>query len=250
MINILSSKYSFTSAKILRGLMEEISGERIRLTTKPERLKTVSVRYGNSFGKFTKDTIVNSPVFISYCANKLAFSKLLLENGFYTPEYKKLKQDLEFPVLIRETLSGSGGKGIILCRDLEEFNSSWVRGFWTKYIKTAFELRVHVLDGNIVRIFRKDEMESSEFPIRNNVTCHFSLKNPEKYPKLGTLISNLHGLFNDERFNMNAKFYALDIGWDAIKKEYFIFEANSAPGLNEHTANLYAEFILNNMEVT
>jgi len=227
--------------------MKEISGQKIRLTTKPERLTKVDVRYGNSFGKFDKDTLLNSPEFISCCSNKLAFSQLLLSNGFYTPEYHKLKQDLEFPALIRETLTGSGGKGIILCKDLDEFNNNWVRGFWTKYITTAFELRVHVLNGNIARIFRKDEREPSEFPIRNNASCHFSLKDVEKYPKLSNLISNLNGLFNEK---MMTGFYALDIGWDSNKKEYFIFEANSAPGLNEHTANLYAEFLLNNMEVT
>jgi hypothetical protein len=38
-------------------------------------------------------------------------------------------------------------------------------------------------------------------------------------------------------------YYAADIGWDSNRKEYFIFEFNSAPGLNENTAKVYAEFL-------
>jgi hypothetical protein len=45
-------------------------------------------------------------------------------------------------------------------------------------------------------------------------------------------------------------FFALDLGWDNNKKEYLVFEANSAPGLNEHTADIYADFILNKINST
>jgi glutathione synthase/RimK-type ligase-like ATP-grasp enzyme len=246
MINILSSRYSFPSARLLKNTLTSLTEDRIKVTATPEKLKRVDIRFGNSFGNYKEDTKLNSPEFISFCSNKLIFSSLLLTNGFYTPIYRR-DMDLIFPLLIRKTLSGSGGRGIILCKDKKEFDLNWNTDHWTEYINTQFELRVHVLDGEIVKIFKKEEEKSSEFPIRNNASCHFSLKDTENYPKLYSLIKTLNDLFTSK---MGCGFYALDVGWDSKKKEYFIFEANSAPGLNENTANIYAEFLLKNLEVT
>ena len=91
MINILCSSYSFPSGRILKDLIVEKTGEKVRLTSHPEillkRKETPSIRYGNSFGIFKRETGLNSPEFIQKCASKLAFSKLLLDAGLYTPEY-------------------------------------------------------------------------------------------------------------------------------------------------------------------
>jgi D-alanine-D-alanine ligase-like ATP-grasp enzyme len=42
-------------------------------------------------------------------------------------------------------------------------------------------------------------------------------------------------------------YFGLDAGWDANKKEYFIYEINSAPGLNERSAFEYACFMYEEM---
>ena len=47
----------------------------------------------------------------------------------------------------------------------------------------------------------------------------------------------------DNWFYFNGKFYTLDVAWDAEKKKYFAFEANSASGLNAQTAAVYAEYL-------
>lgn len=253
MITLLCNLTSFTSGKILRDILSEMRGEKVKLTTYPENLmrkKLIpNIRYGSSGGIFNADTHLNSSEFIRLCSNKLVFSRYLGEN-FYTPTYirdtESLTDDL-FPVLIRQNLSLSGGKGIILCKDRNEFTANWRNNYWTKYIYTDYELRVHVLGGNIVKIFKKELVEDAELPIRNNATCHFSIRNIEKYPKLTALVNSLEEYFKSS--NLRYGFYALDIGWDSKSKKYFIFEANSAPGLNEHTATEYAEYINENLEV-
>lgn len=245
---ILCNHNIFPSTRILRDSIFSLSGKRFLITGYPERCKNYPIiRYGNSFGNFSKEIGLNSPAFISLCANKKMFSELLLHNSFYTPEYRKDK-DLEFPLLIRQTLFGHGGEGIILCKNEEEFKQNWRDNYWTKYIPTQFELRVHVLGDKIVKIFRKDSIEKEEFPIRNNATCHFSIRDPEKYSKLKELINDLNILFSLVE-GVNFGFYALDVGWNSDRKEYFIFEANSAPGLNEHTANVYADFLCNRLNL-
>jgi glutathione synthase/RimK-type ligase-like ATP-grasp enzyme len=44
-------------------------------------------------------------------------------------------------------------------------------------------------------------------------------------------------------------FYALDIGRDATNHRYFIFEANSAPGINENTVELYADYFIDKLHL-
>jgi D-alanine-D-alanine ligase-like ATP-grasp enzyme len=64
----------------------------------------------------------------------------------------------------------------------------------------------------------------------------------EKYPKLIKSVENLCTI------PVFAKgYYGLDAGWQPDKKEYFIFEINSAPGLNERSAFEYACFIYEEM---
>jgi glutathione synthase/RimK-type ligase-like ATP-grasp enzyme len=249
-MRILASKRSLPSARLLRDQLQNLSGKRFILSIHPERLKAPpNIRYGNSGGVFDESS-VNSAEFVRLCADKKQFSDLMRECEIAAPEFFRAPMENTydgFPVLIRESLHLSGGKGIILVCSYDEFRENWRTGYWwTPYIPTKYELRVHVLGGEIARIFRKEFAEGDEqpeFPIRNNACCHFSLRNPNNYPKVSSLVEKLNEILGTDCF------YALDIGWNPVRKEYIIFEANSAPGLNENTSTLYAEFILRRMEV-
>ncbi len=234
---ISTNSHSFPSARILRDKIFELTGIKFILVKSGNLIKKPDIRFGDSFNKFDDDTKYNSPEFISLCANKYKFSKLLLENDLYTPEFRKDKPDI-FPLLIRTNLFLSGGRGIIICKNEDEFSSEWNPSYWwTPFIRTNFEIRAHVLGREVKRIFRKSLENENEYPIRNNAICHFSLTNIEKYPKLNETINSLNNILGVENF------YALDIGWDSNNKKYFIFEANTAPGLNDNTAQVYAEFL-------
>ncbi|KKM82529.1 hypothetical protein LCGC14_1318620 [marine sediment metagenome] len=167
------------------------------------------------------------------------------ENSIYSPIYHSNDKPDKFPVVLRTSLSLSGGRGISVVKNIDEFNERFTR-WWTPYISTRFELRVHILGEYIVKIFKKelnDENDSSTI-IMNNENCHYCLRRIGAYPKLDNIISSLHSL--DE---FNGKFYSLDIGWDSKKKIYFIFEANSASGLNDNSSKLYAEYLVREMNL-
>jgi glutathione synthase/RimK-type ligase-like ATP-grasp enzyme len=244
MIKILTST-SLPSAKILALELQSLVNERVLVTTHPERIKvnTKMIRYGNSdFPSLAGDIYLNSANFIQLCSNKRTLSNLLNEYGFFTPLFfPHFNRPESFPVIVRDSLSTFGGRGIHVCNNINEFNQH--NATWTPFIKTQFELRVHILGGEVKRIFKKeydlDEPES-EYPIRNlSNGYHFSLKELEHYPKVIDLFSKISEV--EEIGNEN--YYAADIGWDSNKKEYFIFEFNSAPGLNDNTAKVYAEFL-------
>lgn len=236
---LYTNKRTLPSARILRDSIYNLTGIRLVVTSREDHIKPIDqifIRYGNSTSHSVKDTSLNSPKFIQIASSKMSTSNLLLSNGIYTPEYFR-NNNPTFPCLIRQTLYGMGGKGIIYCKDIETFRANYSAGnYWTPYVFTDFELRVHVFNEMILRIFRKEPTTDS--PIRNNDTCHFSLKNPERFVKLLPVIEKLYDIFSANGLQNN--FYALDIGWDSKKKEYFTFELNSAPGLNENTADIYA----------
>lgn len=249
MIKILTHPYSLISGRILKNSLEELLKQRIIVTKNPSRIRgdDYLIRYG--YSEFSLgNNIGNDPEFISLVSNKKYLSNLIKEK-IYTPEFSQGIPEV-FPVLIRTSLTSSGGRGIIVCKNLEEFNANWMKGFyWTPYIPTTFELRVHVVNGKVVKIFKKISLEieeSDSLPIRNLKNgYHFSLVSLGNYPKVSDVVNVL------ETFSEigGQLFYAADLGWDYTNKKYFLYEINSAPGLNSNTAQLYAQAIVDKLGV-
>lgn len=242
MLKILSNT-SFVSARILAEELRNL-GENCLSTRRPERIRTrdLVIRYGSTEIHEGTDTL-NTLEVIRTCSNKLNFSNLMQEEDIYSPIfYRGTPRENQYPLIVRTTLNSYGGKGMILINNSNEFHYN-NNVYWTPYIETQFELRVHVLGGRIIRIFKKEDGEGYIRTSGNG--WHFSLKENGSYPKVNLVVQKI---CNIPRF-ANA-FFALDLGWNPVNKQYLVFEANSAPGLNEHTANLYAEYILNKINTT
>lgn len=238
---ILTYRYCFPSARILRDTIEDKIGKRILITADPNRIRRLTLRYGNSDPVSCKDTQFNSPEFINLCSDKKTFSDFLLKRNFFCPKFSReapTKED--YPLIIRTTLNSTGGRGIIVCRNEEEFKNNWVSyAWWTRFIHTSSEYRLHILGGEIKKIQRKIGEDDEEFPIRNlSNGYHFSIReNLEAFPNTVELVNQLNEV-------LVGKFYSLDIGVERDSKKIFIFEANSASGLNENTAEVYADYLI------
>jgi hypothetical protein len=105
---------------------------------------------------------------------------------------------------------------------------------------------VHVLGGEFAKVYKKEPIETeSEFPIRNSYNLyHYSNKSGFKsWNKLMELQERLRPI-------LTGSFYALDVGWDTVNKRYFIFEANTAPGITAATAGLYADYLIGKLGLT
>lgn len=207
------------------------------------------IRYGNPYPTVAK-TNYNTPEFIELCVFKSRFSKFMNEKGFYAPVFHSGGKPEEFPVLIRKSLTGTGGKGIVIVKNMEEFEQQFESPyFWTPFVKMSSEFRVHVLGGNFIKIFKKiittPGVEEAEYPIRNVASgYHYARKemHKENFKVLRQLEEKLREVFP-------TGFYGLDVGWDVINKRYFIIEANSAPGLNTQTVKMYAEYLVKELEL-
>ena len=241
MIKVLSNT-SFISARILTDELRKL-GEICFSTRKPEKIKRHDyvIRYGSTELHEGINTL-NSIETVRTCSNKLLFSNVMQENDIYTPIfYRRIPRSEEYPIIVRTTLNSYGGRGMNFISNERDFHYTNV--YWTPYIETSFELRVHILGGRIIRIFRKEDGEG--YIRTSNNGWHFSLRENERYPKINPVVEKI---FYTPMFS--TCFMALDLGWDPHRKEYVVFEGNSAPGLNEHTANLYAEYILDKINNT
>lgn len=255
-MKILTHKSCIVSAKLLRDHIAQIVGRDMLVTTNASKIRGPFIRYGCADEVEGEDTEYNSAEFIRLVSNKSAFSELLKQNNIPTPIFYRRSKPVDYPVLIRKTLTSSGGRGIVVCPDKQTFDANYEAGdHWTPFVPTQFELRVHVIDGKVAKIFKKifrpdlaadheneqddgmPEAQEPNLPIRNlDKGYHYKVRPLETYPKIHELVKNLHP-------HLKGKFYTLDVGWDTINKRYFVFEANSGSGLNTNTAAVYADYL-------
>jgi len=248
---------SFISAKILADAISAKMERRIYPTSNLSKIhpRDKIIRYGSTENILNTaiDLNLNPIEFIGLCIHKEVLADLLINNNIMSVSFYKdtVEKPETYPVLIRTTLNASKGKGINVIYNEEEFNKTWKTNyFWTDFIKTQFELRVHVLGGEIARIFKKvpisDYENENEFPIRNlHNGYHFAIRNEDYYEKVFDLVSKLNEI---PKIGKDC-FYAMDIGWSKENKNYVVFELNTAPGLNENTAEVYSNFLIDKLDL-
>ena len=136
-----------------------------------------------------------------------------------------------------------GGIGVRIIETKDDYENGSPVLDWTYWYDFKFELGVHILGGEIVKVFKKlrnDELEEEKFPIRNTQRgYHFSLREnwKERYRGLEKFVKKLYEI-------IPIKFARLDIGYD--NDGYRLIEINSAPDLsqNQNTLNLYANYLV------
>ena len=147
----------------------------------------------------------------------------------------------EYPIIVRTELNRGGGIGIIVCENEEQFRP-YYHNSWTHWYNFQFELGVHILGGEISRVFkkvRKGGLEEEKYPIRNtNRGYDFKLRDVSYYRGLPRFVEKVYEIFP-------IQFARLDIGYDEETGGYRLIEINSAPDLSQNinTLNCYAEFL-------
>ena len=253
---ILTSSTSMPSAKALRDAIERITGRHYLVTNREGVAQNCVARYGGSIMVPGLDSGLNSVERIACLGNKSSFARAISgpDKPYEVPVFHvQSNEPTEFPVLVRETLTGYGGVGIHIVHNIEEFNAIWRRGWWwVHYYQFTSEYRVHVAGGRVLRVFEKvrsEGLETEEFPIRNSDRgYHFSLV---ERPRFGESIRRaVESICSIPMFSQG--FFALDMGGivgsqrENRPARLIIIEGNSAPGLTENdtTADMYAGYIV------
>lgn len=176
--------------------------------------------------------------------NKFEVLFTLQKCGLNVPKVWKSDDDIEdckYPIIGRE-FNHSKGTDIKLIRNKDELWENWENeesDYYMQLINKIAEYRVHVLGGKVPSIGKKKPKEGEEQDdiVWNDVRGYKHIeyrKSGYIYPKLAEV-----GIRAVEALKLD--FGAVDVIVDEHHKIY-VLEVNSAPGLIERRADLYAEY--------
>jgi len=211
------------------------------------RRKDVIINWGNStpphFRWMEQD--LNKPYAIALASNKLETFREFRSNSFTevpdwttNPEEAQHWLDLGLKTYCRRLLSSHSGNGIVICNDGDKLVSA---PLYTLHTKHKHEYRVHVFRDQILDVQQKKKKlgYGNGNGIRNHsngwVYARAEIAPTEELLSSARRAVNLLGL----------DFGAVDIGHRLIDNKFFVFEVNTAPGLEGTTLDKYAKAIYN-----
>jgi len=219
---------------------------RVRPTYNAKR-KDVIVNWGSSnpphFRWMEQD--LNKPHAIALACDKLKTFTTLYQAGFtdipnFTTELDDACDWAESSkVYCRTTLTEHSGRGIVIATHKSDVV---IAPLYTKHTKHKDEYRVHVFKGEVLDVQKKKKrngFNGSSTGIRNHssgwVYARNDIANPDMLCPIAIQAVNLLGL----------DFGAVDIGHRLIDNKFFVFEVNTAPGLEGTTLDKYSKAIYN-----
>jgi carbamoylphosphate synthase large subunit len=239
-VKVFPYKAGSRSAK---ALAEAIGGRVLKRQGSAYRFKEgdLVINWGGRDCPFKGRGVANQPDAIEPAANKLTAFQAFKEADVSIPRFWTNKNDIPddaFPVMCRTKLQAHSGEGIVVAERRDQLVNA---PLYTQYMKKKHEYRVHALrapgkDTSIIicqRKAKKHDVEDANFMIRN-------LANGFVY----VIDDNPPQVVIDESFKAleatGLAFGAVDVIYNENQKKAYVLEINTAPGLEERTAQAYA----------
>jgi len=207
----------------------------------------VIVNWGNStpphFRWMEQD--LNKPQAIALASNKLnTFLEYRTKSFKDVPDWTTNPNeaqhllDLGIKVYCRTSLMGHSGRGIVIC---ERGDRLPIAPLYTFHTKHKYEYRVHVFKDKVldVQMKRKRNGSLGGSGIRNHANGWVYTR-AEILPSEELLSSSIKAVKL-----LGLDFGAVDIGHRLIDNKLFVFEVNTAPGLEGTTLDKYSKAIYN-----
>jgi hypothetical protein len=207
------------------------------------------VNWGNSHPPHFRwmEQDLNNPHAIAIACNKLETFRKFRDNSFThvpqwttNPDEAQHWLDLGLTFYCRHTLTGHSGRGIEIIRDGDFVVPS--APLYTEYTKHKDEYRVHIFKGKVIDVQKKKKrlgFNGSSSGIRNHsngwVYARSDVAIPDMLCSIAIQAVDLLGL----------DFGAVDIGHRIRDNKFFVFEINTAPGIEGSTLDAYAQAIKN-----
>lgn len=196
------------------------------------------INWGASDCPFNGRGVANQPAAIDPASNKLKCFEAMKVAGVNIPKFWTNKKDIPadaYPIMCRTKLQSHSGEGIVVAERPDQVVNA---PLYTQYIKAENEYRVHVLrapgkETSIIAVQRKAKRHNAEradFKIRNlaNGFVYVMEDNPPA----------------DVVKQAKAALEASDLAFGAVDikgaKKAYVLEINTAPGLEDRTAQAYA----------
>jgi RimK-like ATP-grasp domain len=187
-----------------------------------------------------KGSYLNKPSAIGRACSKLATLGTLKQHDVRTVEWSEYwTQALDwledgFLVYARTKLSGHSGKGIVIMNNVYGFVPA---PLYTKFLGHDREFRIHVLKGTVMDAVEKKQRDSdipADMYIRSNKRgWKFNRKVIIPQDVLDQAVKAVKALCLD--------FGAVDVGYKSDENKAYVFEVNTACGLEGTTLIKYTE---------
>jgi glutathione synthase/RimK-type ligase-like ATP-grasp enzyme len=243
------SKSALALAKGTESLLIRLEGSKF----KPSAKKLV-LNWGSSslpaHWEGTGVKVINHPNKTSRATNKKTFFEDMAAAGVSIPRFTTDKEVARSyfdtgakMVFARTVLNGHSGVGIVVVNSKEELDAIAPGTLLVEYIPKRHEYRIHTKgDGTVFSIQQKKrDMDIPEdkvnFKIRNHDNGFIFARNDIDVPP------NVLEEASKAAKASGLDFGAFDIIYNERKKQPFVLEANTAPGLSGTTVNDYITMI-------
>lgn len=218
--------------------------------TAPDGEINLLIRWGSSAAVAKNPRkVLNKKESVALSADKLNSLIKMREQNIPVPktlalsELQKLtiaevmERGLRFPVLARRP-SHTRGRDILLCLQNRDLRRAirWDKTFLVEYIPTDREYRVHVFNGEVIRISQKVLMSREEYcPYMRNDDHNHTFRNPRK-----ALTAHQQEVAVNAVKVLGLDFGAVDMVI-ADDGNPFVLEVNTGPSLIENGAEIYEQ---------
>lgn len=189
--------------------------------------------------------VLNHPEYVHIAANKLLTYNTLDDANFeHIPEWTTNKSvaegwvNADYRVYCRTQLTGHSGSGIVIA----DSNTPLVNApLYTRSVKSKYEYRIHVFKGEVLDVQQKkkrlDWEGTSIYGIRN-------ASNGWVYAREGVECNSMVTNAAVEAVDIiGLDFGAVDIAYNQHEDKCYVFEINTAPGLEGTTLEKYTNAI-------
>ena len=199
------------------------------------------INWGASDCPFHGRGVANQPDAIEPASNKLRCFKKMDLGGVSIPNFwvdVRTIPDDAFPVMCRTKLQAHSGDGIVVAERRDQLVNA---PLYTQYVKKKHEYRVHCIrkPGGattsiiIQRKAKRNDVENANFMVRN-LANGFVYVIEDMVPKCVEV--EAHKALE----STGLAFGAVDVIWNEHQNKAYVLEINTAPGLEERTAEAYA----------
>ena len=236
---IYSYNFGSKSAKLLS---EQLGAKRIKhIGSKFIPKGSIVINWGASTLPFNYEEcelLLNSPEAVDLCSDKIKFFENIYEE--YIPAYTLDKEEAidwthEGDVVVcRTVIRGHSGDGIVIASSPEEVIDA---PLYTLYFKKRYEYRIHIMNGRIIftqRKAKKNDAVAPNWKVR-------TLNNGFVFVEEDVLPARTLTVAKEVFAQTGLDFGAVDILYNERHDTARCVEVNTAPGMEERTASIYAQ---------
>jgi glutathione synthase/RimK-type ligase-like ATP-grasp enzyme len=245
-----SMKIRFEPYKLKSKSCRAIADHLGVLRTTPRQVRRhgdfdVIINWGSSQRRFPNARYINDPEAVEHASDKKASFKAFTCTGVPCPDWttdaavaSQWRED-GLVIVARVLLRANQGRGIVIS-SIENGIPLPAAPLYTVYNKKAEEYRVHVMAGEVIDVAQKKKKrevdnEEVDYQIRSYdngwVFCRDGVDCPQPVRDAAVAAVSCLGL----------DFGAVDVGWNLKRESAFVFEVNTAPGIEGTTLERYNE---------